>query len=143
MKDRTILAIGVGLIAVGFLASCSKKEVSFDTTETARSQAKANALWNAQAYMGQDPRVQDLQIYSRGDSTQTPACPQGDGWASVDYMDPSGTHAVKFKAKCSTVSRALGCMMESDFMKKPEYKTMEGNCQSTNKVPFPLPKIAQ
>lgn len=132
----------VGMMLVVMLAACSRKEVSFDTTETARAQAKDNARWNAQAALAEDPKLAGLEIYSRGDSTQTSDCPQGDGWASVDYLSAK-TKQVVAKYKCSTVSKQLGCMSTEDFKGRPQYAQMEGHCQPVNRVPFPLPKITE
>jgi hypothetical protein len=131
------------------LAGCGKKEVAFDTLEDARSQARANALWNAKMYVAENPRFDNHQIVSHGDSSQTPDCPQGDGWASVSIMkllekEPGQAKGVveKFTAKCSTVSGTVGCYLDADFKKKP-YANEDGQCQPTSKVPFPLPKIAK
>jgi hypothetical protein len=140
MNIKTISA----LIAIASLAACGKKdEVKFDTLEDARSQARANALFNAQAYRAENPRFDEgFKIVSHGDSSQTPDCPQGDGWATVSLMKVENKQVEKYTIKCSTVSPSIGCYIEADFQKKP-YASEEGTCQSTNKVPFPLPKIAK
>lgn len=138
------LVIGLSLVAVGvavaILTACSKKEVGFDTLEQARQQAKDNAVWNAQRFRATDPRFDGLDIIARGDSTQMPDCPQGDGWASIDYISKDKRQL--FGVKCSTVSSALGCSTGDDFKKKT-YATEEGHCAPVNKVPFPLPKLVQ
>ena len=123
------------LIAVLVLAGCSSPEVWFSTVEDARAQAKDNAAQNAQLFRASnaDPKC---GIYSRGDSTISNVCPNGDGWASIDLKCPDGVR----KLKCSTVSVALGCMAEDDFKSK-SYATDEGKCQPLNKVPHPLPKL--
>lgn len=133
---RTIAVVGLIFI----LVSCSKKEVAFDTLEQARQQAKDNAVWNAQRFRATDQRFEGLDIISRGDSTQMPDCPQGDGWASIDFL--SVNKANIYKVKCSTTSSALGCMTEEDFKKKP-YANEEGHCAPLTKVPFPIRKLAQ
>jgi hypothetical protein len=69
-----------------------------------------------------------------------PDCPQGDGWASIDFM--AKDMRMTYSVKCSTVSLALGCMTGDDFKKK-QYAEEEGHCQNLNKVPFPLPKLVQ
>lgn len=124
-----------------FLAGCQEKNVSFDTLETARKQAKENAEYNARAWRSQTPVTAELGILSRGDSTQEPACPQGDGWASIDLVNTK-TAVVATKLKCSTVSDSVGCRMDSDFKSSP-YANEDGRCQAVTKVPHPLPKIAK
>ncbi len=138
----TLLLAAVGMI-VG-LSGCggSKKEVAFDTLETARAQARDNALYNAQLYRATSPRVKEFDIVPHGDSAQEPGCPQGDGWASVAFMKVTGNQVEKYTAKCSTVSPTLGCYLDADFKGKP-FSAEDGKCQPTNKVPFPLPKIGK
>lgn len=136
----------MGIIAAvsfaSFIAGCSKNEVSFNTLEDARNQARANAEFNATSYRSENPRMQGLKIVSHGDSTQTAACPQGDGWASVSIMNVDKERAAveKYKVKCSTVSAALGCYLEQDFQQKP-FAKQENSCDST--LPFPLPKVGK
>ena len=124
------------------LTACGEKDVSFTTLEDARAQARANGEYNAQLYRAESPRFIEHKIVSHGDSTQSPSCPQGDGWATSSIMSVNGKVVEKFTVKCSTVSAALGCYLESDFIKKP-FASEEGRCQSRNKVPFPLPKLAK
>lgn len=128
-------------VAVFSLSSCGKQEASFDTLETARKQAKDNAEYNARAWRAQTPATAQLGMISRGDSTQAPACPQGDGWASIDLVDAS-TGQIKIKLKCSTVSDSVGCRADADFKSSP-FANEDGQCQATSKVPHPLPKIAK
>lgn len=132
------------LVALAVAACGKKNEVAFDTLEDARAQARANAVFNATQYRSENPRLQGMSIVGHGDSTQTPACPQGDGWASLSVMsvDPDKKTIQKVKIKCSTVSGQLGCYTEDDFQTKPFAKD-ENQCQPTNKVPFPIPKIAK
>lgn len=128
------------LICLLALAGCGQKEVGFDTLETSRMQARDNATWNAQKFRASDPRFTGLDIVSRGDSTQAPDCPQGDGWASVDMYNKDTGRTTKLK--CSTVSVAVGCMTDDDFKGKV-YAQDDGHCQPINKVPFPFRKISQ
>lgn len=121
------------------LLSCGKHEVGFDTLETARVQARENASWNANRFRQADPRVKGLEFIARGDSTQAPDCPQGDGWSSIDFVEATGT---LLKCKCSTVSSAVGCMTDAEFKTKP-YASEDGQCAPLTKVPFPFRKIAQ
>lgn len=134
----------LSIIAMAGLSACGEKNepVAFATLEDARAQARANGEYNAQLYRAENPRFTDHKIVSHGDSTQSPECPQGDGWASNTIMSVNGKVVEKYKLKCSTVSASLGCYMEDDFAKKP-FAAEEGHCQSTNKVPFPLPKLAK
>ena len=135
-----LLAISAILLS---LSGCGKNtEVSFDTLETARAQAKENALFNAQSYRAENPRFTDHKIVAHGDSTQTTECPQGDGWASLTIMSVNGKEVEKYKIKCSTVSANIGCFMEADFIKK-SYARQENSCQPTSSVPFPIPKIVK
>lgn len=131
------------LVLILALLGCAedkKPEVSFDTLETARNQARDNAKWNAQNFRQGDPRITGWDMVIRGDSTQSPECPQGDGWASVDFIKPD--KAVTFKAKCSTVSAAVGCVADEEFKGK-SYGQDDGHCQNVNKVPFPFRKIVE
>lgn len=138
MKTRISLAI----IAMSIvLIACDKKEVSFDTLETARSQGKANAEWSAQAFRASSPQYSNAAIVAQTDSSMTPDCPQGDGWASVKLIDKSNP-ANKVGLKCSTVSEAVGCMLDSDFQTK-SYAGDDGRCQPVSKVPFPIPKLSK
>ncbi len=133
----------LALFAVAILAACGGKDnVSFNTLEDARTQARANAEYNAAAYRSENPRLQGLKIVSHGDSTQTATCPQGDGWASLSVMDVDRDkqQVYKVKIKCSTVSAALGCYTEEDFVKKP-FAKQENQCDAS--LPHPLPKIAR
>jgi len=122
------------------LAACNEK-VSFDTLETARNQGKANAEWNAQAFRAASPEFANTAIVAQTDSTMLADCPQGDGWASVKLINKDNP-AQKIGLKCSTVSGSVGCLTDADFAKK-SYSGDDGRCQGTDKVPFPIPKIAK
>lgn len=106
--------------------------------EDARGTAKENAKWNAQKWRSQ--LYPSWDIVGRGDSTQTPECPQGDGWASIDLVSPEKNRIIKLK--CSTVSSNIGCLEQDDFKSK-SYAMEDGKCQDVSKVPFPLPKVAE
>jgi hypothetical protein len=136
-KLTTIIAA----VSASVLAACGPDKVSFDTLETARTQAKSNAEYNAQVYRSAAPQYANFGIIVQGDSSQTPECPQGDGWASgnlIDKADPAN----KVALKCSTVSGAVGCLTQAEFQTKP-YAADDGHCQGTDKVPFPVPKVAK
>lgn len=137
-RHLTLAAI---LCAASMIAACGKDEVSFDTLETNRANAKSNAEYNAQAFRAGNPTYTNYALEVQGDSTQSPTCPQGDGWASAKLVDRANPN-VKVALKCSTVSGTVGCMTQPDFQAKP-YGTDDGTCQSTAKVPFPIPKIAK
>jgi hypothetical protein len=137
MKSTLTIAALCALALVG----CGKNEVSFSTLEDARVTAKSNAEYNAQAFRASNATFANYAIEMQGDSTQTPSCPQGDGWASgklVDKAEPSR----RVPVKCSTVSGAVGCMTQADFEKKP-FASDDGHCQPTTKVPHPLPKVSK
>lgn len=136
-----ILTIVAALLGI-FLAACGgKEEVSFSTLEDARVTAKSNAEYNAQKFRADSPVFANFAIEVQGDSSQTPACPQGDGWTSGRLVDKSDL-SKRVAVKCSTVSGSVGCMTQADFEKKP-YAAEDGHCQPTSKVPHPLPKIAK
>lgn len=129
---KTLLFI-IGLVLL--LVGCEPtSEVSFDTLEQARTQASANATFNAQVFRGTEHS--GWTIISASDSSQTKICPQGDGWATLSLMNPDKTQTIPIK--CSTASLALGCMLDSTFKTK-SYNTDDGRCST--EVPFPLPKI--
>jgi hypothetical protein len=123
------------------LAACGSKDVSFDTLETNRANAKANAEYNAQGFRASAPQYANAALEVQGDSTQAPNCPQGDGWASAKLVDKANP-AIKIALKCSTVSATIGCMTAADFQTKP-YAADDGRCQPVEKVPFPIPKVAK
>ena len=135
---KTILALS--LFATLLISACGEKEVSFATLEEAKQTARENALWNAQAYRQSNPLYKGWDIVSRGDSTQMSACPQGDGWATLEFISTDKSKQIKIK--CSTVSSATGCLEDADFKTKA-FAAEDGHCQAVTKVPFPLPKIAK
>jgi len=128
------------IIAAATLSACKQEEVSFASLEEAKGTARDNAMWNAQRYRQDNILYKGWDIVGRGDSTQDNACPQGDGWATMEFINPEKTKLVK--VKCSTVSGNTGCLEDSSFKEKP-FASDDGHCQATNKVPYPLPKIAK
>jgi hypothetical protein len=145
MKKLAQIAL-LSLLVMVSLAGCGKEEKplpSFSVLEDARAQAKANAEFNARGYFAENPRFDEkFKLVMHGDSSQTPECPQGDGWASFTIMKVEGKEIEKYTGKCSTVSGNIGCYLDADFKKKP-YAQEDGQCQPTSKVPFPLPKLAK
>lgn len=138
---KTKLAL-ITIVASLALVACGKKdeEVSFNSVEEAKGTARENALWNAQKYRQDNILYKGWDIVGRGDSTQDNKCPQGDGWATMEFISPAKDRLIK--VKCSTVSANTGCLEDSDFKTKP-FASDDGHCQPTNKVPYPLPKIAK
>jgi len=130
----------ISLIAIATLAACGAKDVSFETLETARKQARENAEFNAQVFRSSAPGGGDLKIISRGDSSQTPDCPQGDGWATIDLVSKEGQTVAKLK--CSTVSDSVGCRADVDFKTSP-YASEDNKCAPLSKVPHPIPRIGK
>ena len=122
------------------LTACGKDEVSFNSLEEAKGTARENAMFNAQRYRQENVLYKGWDIIGRGDSTQDNKCPQGDGWATMEFVNPEKTKLIK--VKCSTVSGNTGCLEDSDFKAKP-FAADDGHCQATTKVPYPLPKIAK
>lgn len=129
------------LVIAMSLSACGPDKVSFDTLETARNQGKVNAEWNAQTFRASNPAYANTAITSQTDSTMTAECPQGDGWASIKLINKDDP-GQKMGIKCSTVSGSVGCLTDDDFAKKA-YAGDDGRCQGTDKVPFPIPKIAK
>jgi hypothetical protein len=136
-----LIQISAILAASAILSACGPDKVSFDTLETARSQGKANAEWNAQGFRASAPQYANTAITSQTDSTMSAECPQGDGWASVKLINKDNP-GQKIGLKCSTVSGSVGCLTDDDFAKK-SYAGDDGRCQDQTKVPFPIPKIAK
>jgi hypothetical protein len=133
---KLILTALIALAAL--LAGCGKQPVSFDTLEEARGTARDNGVFNAQRYRQENVLYSGWNIISRGDSSQTNDCPQGDGWATMDFVDPNKARIVK--VKCSTVSSTIQCLEDADFKTKP-FASEDGRCNAN--IPFPLPKIAK
>jgi hypothetical protein len=123
------------------LFACSTQpSVSFDTLEEARGTARDNALYNAQMFRQQNVQFSDWSVESRGDSSQTNDCPNGDGWSTMKFVSPDKRQVMN--VKCSTVSVNVNCMPEEEFRGKP-MAAEDGHCQSRDKVPFPLPKLSK
>ena len=138
-KNRFAIAGILVAIAIALTACGGKPDVSFASLEEAKGTARDNAMWNAQMYRQNNVLLKDHDIVGRGDSSQTNDCPQGDGWATMEFVSQQKKVT---KVKCSTVSANTGCLEDADFKSKP-WASDDGHCQPTNKVPYPLPKIAK
>lgn len=122
---------------------------SFQTVEEQRAQGRANAGASAAEYQRQNPRIAGWETIVKADSTHSSTCPQGDGWAEVVFMrtereegKTKNLDVQKATVMCSTVSSTQGCVMVSptDNWSKHPAKSRDGQCASTDEVPFPLPK---
>ena len=133
------LILVIALVSAA-LAGCKQDEVSFASLEEAKGTARENAMFNAQMYRQSNILYSGWDIVGRGDSTQTNSCPQGDGWATIEFVSPQKDRIIK--AKCSTVSGNTGCLEDASFKTKP-FASEDGICAPTNRVPYPLPKIAK
>jgi hypothetical protein len=139
MKKASLL--GLVFITPLTLTGCGDKNVSVTTLEEQKVIARENVMLNAQLFRTEDPRLVGFKIVQNGDSSQLPNCPQGDGWASVTFLNPDNSNNV-VKVKCSTYSKATGCLRDDEFKTK-NYAADDGRCQPVEKVPYPIPKIAQ
>lgn len=130
----------VSLAMAAIISACvGSEKVSWDTQEAARQQAIDNSEFNAKAF--RNSTYPNYTLRMRGDSTISPECKVGDGWASVDLLPADGHPGSAIKIKCSTVSATIGCMTEEDFKSRPQYANQDGNCNKD--LPFPLPKVSK
>lgn len=122
---------------ITFALTACGANVSADRLEEARQTAKTNSELNAQLYRAANPRFTgDYSLISRSDDSQTPDCPQGDGWAEVNIMKAEGKLIDKTPLMCSTYSTSVGCYRTEDFNKNPNLAKQNGGCNKN--VPFPL-----
>lgn len=126
-------------MSVAMMGCEGNKKVSFDTLELQRAVANDNSQFNAQKWRAENG-YEKLNILARGDSSQQANCPQGDGWATVDLIDPL-TKQPQLRLKCSTVSANLGCWKEEDFKARSVLSSQENSCNTT--LPENLKKIEQ
>ena len=119
------------------LAACGGDEESPAALETAREVANANSKFNAIKWRGENG-YEATSVLARGDSTQQPKCPQGDGWATIDLLDAKTKQPV-VGLKCSTYSTNVGCTKDADFKSRPLLANQEGVC--SKQVPYPLKKL--
>jgi hypothetical protein len=133
----TIVTIATIALAVLILIGCDK-EASFETIESNKSIAKENAMFNAKKW--RSTHRPGAIVDTHGDSSIKPTCPQGDGWASVKVLDPE-TGGVLDDLKCSTYSKADGCILKADFNKRAHLVGQEGGCAKDK--PRSVPPFAQ
>lgn len=150
MKQNRLMYLAAAALLCFGVVGCNQpaspqrpadQAINFKDLEDARGTARENAMWNAQHWRQGNPLYSDYDILGRGDSSQTNECPQGDGWATMDFVPRTAGNRL-VKVKCSTVSPNLACLEENDFKSKA-YASEDGHCQPTIKVPYPLPKIGQ
>jgi len=121
---------------VSMLSACGTPNVSVQQLDDSMGIVRDNLLFNAQLYKMTDPRLEGYKAVPNGDSTMSVKCPQGDGWGTITMVNvESGGQA---KLKCSTYSKNVSCQLEKEF----KYVTEDGHCASLDKVPYPIPKIA-
>jgi hypothetical protein len=135
MKRVLTKPIFIALLVAAICSGC-KDELSFDSVESGRIQANENSEFNAKSFRQSHSEYAGYSLSTRGDSTQSAKCGQGDGWASIDLVKVD--EGKKIPLKCSTVSAATGCLTDVDF-KARSYAAQDGQCD--NSIPFPLPKI--
>jgi hypothetical protein len=140
MKKYILYPLYVICTLAAILVGCGKQDVSFQTLEDARAQARENAEFNAKKWRADTKLFSDANLIPKGDSSQAPACPQGDGWATIEIVNASGQKLESLK--CSTVSLSVGCRTSKDFKESP-YANEDGVCQPVTKVPHPLPKLTK
>lgn len=102
---------------------------------TARDNAKTNAdLWRSE----QSALIGNVSIIGNGDSTQSLACPMGDGWASLKVIPKSAT---VYSIKCSTYSAGTQCLTDEEFKGKA-FAGEDGKC-GRGRIPYPLKKLGE
>jgi hypothetical protein len=133
---KSVFALFILAATIG-LTACGSKEESPAALETAREVANANSKFNAIKWRGENG-FEATSILGRGDSTQQPKCPQGDGWATIDLLNPA-TKQVALTLKCSTYSSNVGCSKAEDFKARPQLAAQENTCSA--QVPYPFKKL--
>ena len=130
----SLFALAISVV----LAACGSKDAPQDVVDINMTTTRLNAQKNADSYFPAlyPPGTVDQKIGSKptrilmqSDSTVSPACRYGDGWASGNVEFENGQ---KLKVKCQTNGTGKGingCMTEGEFMTKT-YKGEEGSCQN-------------
>lgn len=139
-KTYTTFACFITAIAICIgLSGCGETKVSASELEQQKKTAVENAELNAQMFRANDTSYASHKIITNPDSTQKLNCPMGDGWATLELVDPATGR--KTKLKCSTYSAATGCLLDTVFVTKP-YAPDDGKCQSET-VPYPIEKLSK
>ena len=130
--------------------------------QTQQIVAKDNVKYFADQYRSESLRLTGYSYVPRTDPAISASCPQGKGFASVYFTKKftpdeikarkeSGGGTVntdvdvdgisKIEVMCSTSNEALGCILKSDFDKKPEYARYRVACASPNDVPVTIKPV--
>lgn len=138
--QRNILiaaVVGAVLALIFALPGCGGGKVPQDIVDNNMTITRLNAQKNADAYFSvQYPAgTVDVQLgepiraLMQSDSSVTPDCRYGDGWASGVIQFKTGK-SLKIKCQTNGVGKGInGCMSEAEFATK-SYKGEEGTCQN-------------
>ena len=141
---KLLLATAIALAVGGMYGCGGEGKVSFERQEANQRIAKKNAKINALQW--KKDHAPKFNVSEQGDSTIGPKCAQGDGWASITLVKPhdwddkveAWRGPRELKLKCSTVSKAKGCL-KSEVFKTKSYANEEGTCNRD--LPDPLPSF--
>lgn len=121
------------------------RRATFEFLAEERQAVKNNVTKSAASYRADNPRLDGMDMVAHTDSTISAECPQGDGWASVSFLerDPNiknRKQAVeKVEVYCSTVDEAIGCFTKEVFQNKAVYAKQNDHCDVS--LPSPLPRF--
>lgn len=146
MTSKQLLGIGiVASLSIAMLSACGKKEEPMVGLELEgnRQASVDNGKMAYLQYASQNPRLKGYQYVPHHDTSITPDCPQGDGWASGSaILTENGAVVDKIPMICSTYSPAIGCYRKEDFAAHPKLSIEDGKCADPQIVPRVLPKLA-
>lgn len=110
------------------LSACGDSDVAPEVVDNNQIISQANAEANAKSFAR--ARYPDFErVLFQSDSTITPSCRFGDGWASGTIDTPAGV----VKVKCQTTGSGKGlngCMLEGEFRTKA-YAKQDGQCDES------------
>lgn len=117
-------------LSVGVLTACGTKEqVATDTVDMNQSITRENAQLNAQRYAAA-VYPDASQVVMQSDSTVSPSCRFGDGWASGKVIK-DGRDIAKIKCQTNGSGKGTyGCMTDADFKTK-DYATQDSHCDTS------------